>query len=31
MDCSALETAFGIPRPDWRDGIDRALKVLAEG
>jgi dTDP-4-dehydrorhamnose reductase len=31
MDCSALETAFGIPRPDWRDGIDRALKVLAGG
>lgn len=29
MDCSGLKAAFGIDRPDWRDGIDRALKVLA--
>ncbi|WP_112308832.1 dTDP-4-dehydrorhamnose reductase [Pseudogemmobacter bohemicus] len=28
MDCSALETAFGIPRPDWRAGLDEVLKEL---
>lgn len=28
MDCSSLEAAFGLPRPDWRAGIDRALQVL---
>ena len=30
MDCSALEAAFGIARPDWRAGLDEILKeVLA--
>ncbi len=28
MDCSALKAEFGIDRPDWRAGIDRALKIL---
>ncbi len=28
MDCSALKAQFGIDRPDWRAGIDRALAVL---
>lgn len=31
MDCSTLETGFGIARPDWRAGIDRALALLAQG
>lgn len=29
LDCSALEAAFGIPRPDWRSGLDEVLKELA--
>ena len=29
LDCSALEAAFGIPRPDWRAGLDEVLKELA--
>lgn len=28
LDCSATETAFGIARPDWRDGLDRVLAEL---
>lgn len=28
MDCSALTAAFGIPRPDWRAGLDEVLKEL---
>jgi len=28
MDCSALKAQFGIDRPDWRGGIDRALAAL---
>lgn len=28
MDCSALELAFGIPRPDWRAATAEAVKVL---
>lgn len=31
MDCSALDTVFGIARPDWRAGIDRALQHLGQG
>ncbi|MFN3936091.1 MAG: dTDP-4-dehydrorhamnose reductase [Gemmobacter sp.] len=30
LDCSTLATAFGIARPDWRAGIDRALAALRE-
>lgn len=26
MDCSATEGAFGVKRPDWRDGLARVLK-----
>lgn len=29
MDCSALKAQFGIDRPDWRTGIDRALAALS--
>lgn len=29
LDCSATETAFGLPRPDWRDGLDAILAELA--
>ncbi|WP_430450476.1 dTDP-4-dehydrorhamnose reductase [Rhodophyticola sp.] len=29
MDCSALKAQFGIDRPDWRAGIDRALAALS--
>ncbi len=28
MDCSSLQTAFGIPRPDWRDGLADVLASL---
>lgn len=28
LDCSATETVFGIPRPDWQDGLDGILKEL---
>jgi dTDP-4-dehydrorhamnose reductase len=28
MDCSATEQAFGIPRPDWRDGLKTVLQDL---
>ena len=28
MDCSALDTAFGIPRPDWRDSLKSVLSDL---
>ncbi|WP_299846492.1 dTDP-4-dehydrorhamnose reductase [uncultured Roseovarius sp.] len=28
MDCSALETAFGISRPDWRSGLTDILSDL---
>jgi dTDP-4-dehydrorhamnose reductase len=29
LDCAALEADFGIPRPDWRAGLDRVLAELA--
>ena len=29
LDCSDLEMAFGIPRPDWRAGLDEVLRELA--
>lgn len=28
LDCSALEQAFGITRPDWRAGLDDILREL---
>lgn len=28
LDCRAAETAFGLARPDWRDGLDRMLAEL---
>ena len=28
LDCQSLETAFGIPRPDWRPGLDEILKEV---
>lgn len=28
LDCTAFETAFGIPRPDWRQGLSDILKEL---
>lgn len=28
MECSDLEREFGIPRPDWRAGLDQILKEL---
>ena len=29
MDCSALQAAFGISRPDWRTGLAKVLAELA--
>lgn len=28
MDCSSLKTAFGIARPDWRDGLAQVVREL---
>jgi dTDP-4-dehydrorhamnose reductase len=28
LDCSALQTAFGIARPDWRAGLDLIIQEL---
>lgn len=28
LDCSATETVFGIPRPDWREGLTAVLKDI---
>ena len=30
LDCTTLETVFGIPQPDWRCGLQDILKELAE-
>ncbi|KIC27537.1 dTDP-4-dehydrorhamnose reductase [Leisingera sp. ANG-M6] len=30
LDCTALDTVFGIPQPDWRLGLDDILKDLGE-
>lgn len=30
LNCAATETAFGIPRPDWRDSLRDVLKDLGE-
>ena len=29
LDCSATQAAFGLPRPDWRAGLDDVLKELS--
>ncbi|MEM0922297.1 MAG: sugar nucleotide-binding protein, partial [Pseudomonadota bacterium] len=28
LDCTSLETAFGIPRPDWRRSLTGVLQEL---
>lgn len=28
LECSAFEVAFGVPRPDWRAGLDEILQEL---
>ena len=28
LDCSTIESAFGIARPDWRTGLDQVLQEL---
>ncbi|AHD02242.1 dTDP-4-dehydrorhamnose reductase [Leisingera methylohalidivorans] len=30
LDCTSLETVFGIPQPDWRAGLNDILKELGE-
>ncbi|CAM8669784.1 RfbD dTDP-4-dehydrorhamnose reductase [Paracoccaceae bacterium] len=30
MDCSGITAAFGIPRPDWRAGLDDILQELSD-
>lgn len=30
MDCSATEQVFGIPRPNWRDGLNMILQDLED-
>lgn len=30
LDCSAFTAAFGIPRPDWRDGLNAIVKELTQ-
>ena len=30
LDCTALETGLGIPRPDWRESLDRVLGELGD-
>jgi len=30
LDCTSLETVFGIPQPDWRAGLTDILKDLGE-
>ncbi|WP_141117848.1 sugar nucleotide-binding protein, partial [Leisingera sp. JC1] len=30
LDCTALDTVFGIPQPDWRLGLNDILKDLGE-
>jgi dTDP-4-dehydrorhamnose reductase len=30
LDCSAFTTAFGIPRPDWREGLKAIVKELTQ-
>lgn len=28
LDCTGFEAAFGVPRPDWRAGLDKILQEL---
>jgi dTDP-4-dehydrorhamnose reductase len=30
LDCSAFTTAFGVPRPDWREGLKVIVKELTQ-
>ncbi len=30
LDCSSMEAAFGLARPDWREALDSVLKDLKE-
>lgn len=30
LDCSALTSAFGIPRPDWREGLKGIVRELTQ-
>jgi dTDP-4-dehydrorhamnose reductase len=30
LDCSAFASAFGIPRPDWRQGLKAIVKELTQ-
>ena len=30
LDCSGIAAAFGIPRPDWRAGLDEILQELSD-
>ena len=30
LDCSTLETVFGVSRPDWRSSLNKVLKDLGE-
>ena len=30
LDCSTLETVFGVARPDWRKSLHKVLKELGE-
>lgn len=29
LDCTSFETAFGLPRPDWRQGLARTIRELS--
>ena len=29
LDCNAISRDFGIPRPDWREGLDRVIQELS--
>lgn len=29
LDCASFETAFGLPRPDWRQGLAKTIRELS--
>ena len=29
LDCTAIFRDFGLPRPDWRAGLDRVIQELS--
>lgn len=31
LDCTTFERTFGLPRPDWRDGLAEVLQELTKG